>query len=70
VNPRRRHGAAALGVATFVATLGVAFLGMPSEEVEAEPPAPAGALARVGKMNADANAVAAQRVRREGPSAL
>jgi hypothetical protein len=61
--------AATLGAATFLAVLGLGIATMPAEEVEAEAPAPAAALARVGQMNAEANALAAQRVRR-GASAL
>jgi hypothetical protein len=69
---RRHRSAAALGAGTFVAAviLAVGIATVPGAEVEAETPAPAAALARVGKMNADADAIAAQRVRREAPSAL
>jgi hypothetical protein len=70
MRPRGRPGALALGVATFIAVLGVGMAAMPGAEVEAEAPAPAAALARVGKMNADANAMAAQRTRRDDGSAL
>jgi hypothetical protein len=61
--------AATLGAATFLAVLGLGIATMPAEEVQAEAPAPAAALARVGQMNEEANAIAAQRVRR-GASAL
>ncbi|MGQ0661463.1 hypothetical protein [Sphingosinicella sp.] len=70
MRPRGRLGALALGVTTFLAALALGMAAMPGAEVEAEPAAPAAALARVGKMNADANALAAQRARRESPSAL
>ena len=69
---RRGLGAAALGGMTFVAALTVSFgLATGGEaEAEAEAPAPAAALARVGEKNAEANEMAAQRVRRDGASAL
>jgi hypothetical protein len=67
----RTRGAVTLGAATFLAVLGLGLMATPTEEVEAEQPAvPAGALTHVAKMNADANQVAAQRIRREAPSAL
>jgi hypothetical protein len=67
---RRRLGAAALGGATFVAGLSLSF-GLASDgEAEADAPAPAGALAHVARMNAEANQMAAERIRREGASAL
>lgn len=67
----RTRGAVTLGTATFLAVLGLGLMAMPTEEVEAEPPAaPAAALTHVAKMNADANQAAAQRIRREGASAL
>lgn len=66
---RGRLGAATLGAATFVCVLGFSIAATPGEEVQAEAPAPASALARVGQKNATANAVAAERIRREGPSA-
>lgn len=67
---RARLGAAALGGATFVAGLSLSY-GLASDGyVEAEAPAPAAALARVGQKNAEANEMAARRVRQEGGSAL
>lgn len=72
MNRRLRQRAAALGGGTFVAALVLAagLATTPGAEADAQAPAPAGSLARVAKMNAAANALAAQRVRREGPSAL
>lgn len=67
---RRRLRAASLGVATFLIALGFGFAATPGEEVQAETPAPASVLARVGQKNANANAMRLERVRREGPSAL
>jgi len=67
---RRRLRAAALGVATFAAVLGFGIAATPGQEVQAEAPATASALARVGEKNANANAMRLERVRREGPSAL
>ena len=60
----------ALGVTTFAAVLGLSVAVTPGEEVHAVTPVPAGALAKVERMNAEANAMAAERVRREGPAAL
>ncbi len=68
---RRSLGAVTLGVTTFLGVLGLGVVATgPGEEVEAEAPAPAAALERVARKNADANVMAAERVRREGPSAL
>jgi len=72
VTRRRRLGAAALGGATFAGalTLGFGLASGGEAEAEAEAPAPVAALARVAEKNAEANQMAAQRVRREGASAL
>jgi hypothetical protein len=59
-----------LGVTAFAFALGLGVAATPGADVQAEAPAPASALARVGQKNAAANAVAAERIRREGPSAL
>lgn len=67
---RRRLRALALGATTFLVVLGLSVAVTPGEEVAAEAPAPATALAKVGQRNAAANAMAMERVRREGPSAL
>lgn len=60
----RSRRAATLGGATFLLALGFGVATIPAEEVE-EAPAPAGALNGVAKMNADANAVSAERARRQ-----
>ena len=67
---RRRPGAAAMGGAAFVAGLSLSFGLASGGEAEAEAPAPPGALAHVARVNAEADQVAAERIRREGASAL
>lgn len=68
---RRGFRALALGAATFVAVLALGIAATtPGEEAPTVAAAPAGALAKVGQRNAEANAMRAERIRREGPSAL